>query len=995
MKRLKYSFKNIFGFAALSSMVLAGCTDDVIPGGEAGYVDDFRGAVIYVPNVAGHVQGGATRSEGALTDPNDDEKNIHNLYLFAYPVEGKSGEKKVIKLSDLTKISDTSKPSDLKDYTGYELELADGTYKMYIAANVNFPTADVTTETMISEDNLKIYQPVIPATETVLKRDGLPMSCKNTELDLKYSDETSFHDATDGNGIEVSASKGVVIRADLSFSVAKVRVTLLNDIFPTKLITSTSITNVPAKADLFTESGNQPNLASGAFVKSGYSAWGDIENNDDPLEVAVDNLTLSATAPNTGYIWQGVTYVGEYLFDETDTSVTKPEIKLNFSDGSDKPLNPGSSDQKGLKRSFFYDYVGTPLTEFKVQVQQWNPVTIMGALHGAYYLHVDNTQFEKAVSGEPIAIWFDSNATPTLDSETFEKNGTSYKIYTSKIENDTIYVSLNSRLTNGDETRVGDRYQHFTLTAGTITKQFSVGSIDLKQYLDVDKESEEINVRSIITSGNYSGETSVLVTSNLSKVKISKETDTWNLTNIDQALELTEGEYDVVDGEVRVPIKYKNLNSNTFWNDMNTVSFTVSDPAGVVESKTVNVTIYPATEDYTIYAYAPTWDATHVYIYQCLKLPSTLGATANAPVGDGDGNAALEYSFTGGLAFRGWGVKGKDNVDSNDPSEHMTKAGNFYVFDGTGATTTNSWKPSDANENHYYLIDFYSTHRGTIENCKCGTTIDRGFPGIKMTKVNSDQHPGNGWWKITLTGIAKPGQALLMFQDAYTENNEHKWNEQKRYPAGGKPGIPLFDYPNKIGYINLTDAQPAFMNEKPEITNNSVRLYVYDTEAKGGLNIWPGSGSSDASMTKDNSSVIPLYYYDVPKNTDVYVKWTGGEKKFNISTDTYGNLTDNTTGKLPTTSPGSGVRRVFFNNTGDWNGVQAYCWQNSNNSNKNAEWNDAPGATQVKGKIYYYDISNSTWDRIIFKSKNSVTQTGDCNINTSVLYDKDSNSTSY
>lgn len=120
-------------------------------------------------------------------------------------------------------------------------------------------------------------------------------------------------------------------------------------------------------------------------------------------------------------------------------------------------------------------------------------------------------------------------------------------------------------------------------------------------------------------------------------------------------------------------------------------------------------------------------------------------------------------------------------------------------------------------------------------------------------------YEGNGWWKYTLTGIATPGKALIMFASghSYADN-------MQRYPGQDQVGIPLFDYPNREGWFDLTGSSRQFSSTKPaDIPYRTYRLY-WPKSSYDGINIWynNGSGIINSINASEFGSEGNYYFYD-------------------------------------------------------------------------------------------------------------------------------------
>lgn len=830
MKRLINRYKNLLVIPAIATPLLfaGGCADD-LNGGSSAREDD-KGVVLYVPAAPTGLTRSSmpsTRAAGDVWDLNANEAQIKSLTLVVFPSDG--GAPKAIDLDD----PDQATPSTAEapsGYKGYKLNLENGDYKMYVVANVAITDDDITTEEKLSD--MKI---TVPTTAGSVAENGLPMSCAHS--DMWVDPGTGAYSTAGAGSIQISSTSGTKIRADLTFAVSKVRVTMLNDLMAaTKTVNSTEINNIYSTATLFKD-GALPGftLTDGDFMADakGYHPF-----DASKLTGATDLKTLPVDfteepvdeVPTSGaWAWQGVAYVGERLFTKESSDAAKVNIKFNS--GEDKPLTLGkeygTEDESkfGLRRSYFYDYVGTTNADFELLVQPWDIETISGALHGEYFLHVDKTSLDEVSAGDRKAIWYNSNANLTFDCESFTYEGKDYKVYdiTKNATNDSIYVTVHPSLPyEAYDALKADKskWQYFTVKAGTIEKTIEVKDLSLGLYLDVDVQNVTVDVRLQISSGNYSGRFVIPVRTNLPTFTVeglttlsggaAGEDDNLTIGILDgETFSTYPATVDVPEsGTVNLVVNFKGLNDgDTFWSKNQTLTFNVVRGDGE-ETQTVNVNVLPSVDDYKIYLYAPDWTTPHIYVYQCLKLPSTHADYPNAPVGISADASALEYSFTGAVAFRGWNVAGDDGNNYNDPTGNTHADGTFRVFDE--GVNTGSWSPgSEGWLNHYYDSDFCPSYRdGSCAGC---SNIGREWPGVKMKSAATEL--GQGWWEFTLSGVAKPGQALIMFTDA---DGSHNCIAGRRYPADKEPGIPLFDYPDNIGYFDVTSSDKQFTNQKPE-----------------------------------------------------------------------------------------------------------------------------------------------------------------------------------
>lgn len=857
MKRFSTYFRPIFPLAAALALPLAqGCSDDILPDGEGGG-DAERGVVVYVPKVEPGVQlTGSGRTRGALNDYKAKEGDINSLQLFAYPVN--EGDVKVFDLKGDDVKRSSSAP---ENYEGYVLDLTPGDYRLYVVANVDFRDP-----APLSEANLKSY--AVEAPESAEK--GLPMSCANSGMMVSYNGDDSYKSVGE-QGITVAGGATVKVKADLKFAVAKVRVTMLNDLRPGVTLDKAMLDNLGGMSLLMPGTvAGEPGATSMSGPFTEYSYYTLPEMQPDLRKVDVDNMKPTEEPAAEGWAWQGTSYVGERLFSKSDEPST---VTLTFSDSTEKRLIIGTKGE-GVKRSYFYDYVGNSKGEFKLEVQPWDPVTIAGALHGPYFLHVDRTGID-IEAGESASIWYESNAPIECISGTYTPvGGEPIDIYQFSVTDNSISVSVNPKIKAGELEKVKeeDGWKHFTVKAGTILKQIDVNNLDLHEFLTVDVNSVTIDVREQIASGIYSGSFVIPIRTNLERFRIERVS--WEgVAGSEVVLCNPDGSeienFDILPGESGVynlQVRFNGLNDGlAFWQSRRQLQFTVSGTFadGTAVSETVNVNVLASNEDYIIHLYAPGWSSPHIFVYQTLKLPADHKDFPNGAVGDGVGNAALEYSFTGGAAFKGWNVT-TDGINYNNPNDDKVYDGiNYFYTFSEGSISAGNWVVGQSDwGHHYYDMDFCASYRATVDCDQCkDINNSRLWPGIKM------QSEGDGWWVFRLSGIATPGNALIMFTDATTT---HIANGTNRYPGSNEPGVPLFDYPSREGYFSVgSGSTHQFSPTRPDIktptpSENYVTYriqwhYEYSGVKRGYIYIenLPEGSMINGTVTTGNSNFEP------------------------------------------------------------------------------------------------------------------------------------------
>ena len=751
-----------------------------------------------------------------------------------------------------------------------------------------------------------------------IKENGLPMICLASEMLVKYKSDEEFKPA-DG-GVSISSSTNALLHADLSFLCSKVRYTLLfdnttfsKDIFEGKSwnLTAVGASNIfdqPYTLNRTDNSSASSNILSNiSFKEKNYPSDPDYPTEDQAFK---DDLGDAGEGAYDKRCFQGVFYfpANEREDNLTTLSFTAQEQhRENSSVKNGAPLYykmnllPKEVDHSnGMKHAHAYDIVAkvTGLQDIEAQVevvQNWTARTLTYSLMPPTYLKVDKTVVDM-VAGSHTEIEYSTNADAIdIEGPTVQVNGKQVQLYKKiKTEDGKLYVAVNSEVPVSAYDQINtndDKYHEFYIIAGNIRKKIDIENLSLQRFLTVDPINITIDAREKIASGEYSGSIEVTIRTNLDKIYLNTGdkdasgnpirqwyTITKGKSNCLSLINETKGDVaywqnnndqitldDIKDGVIRLKINFANINTNgeTFWNNSKILSFEVScdndgitPGPGYIFPEKVTVNLLPNNDNYTIYFKDnDNWTDPHIYVYQCLELPMSKGST---PVGyyidkgteKENANAALEYLFSGGVMFKGWDY-GANRTSLN--SMNGTMAYGFYIFDGSDDKS--NWNPGSekGNERYYTDLDFNAAHRATgiCQRCK-DEGINNGWPGIGLHKVTPEEDPDNaGWWKYELSGLATPGKALLMFNDG------HEDNYTRRYPQSGENGIPLFDYPNRIGYIDLTYTHSEW---KPNGNNGQDEHRRYNSTI---------SQTSSGGTTEDGISTI---YFTNPKNwSTVYV----------------------------------------------------------------------------------------------------------------------------
>lgn len=791
----------------------------------------------------------ASRAEEKDLDTKAKEGDIHSLWLLAYNTDNR----------DYNVIRQLQSSGQLThEYSEYRIEFKPGKYRIYVVANLDeYITGEIsasTEESYLEKLILNFSPDKLPNTT-----DGLPMACLPAEVD-----------GADTNGcITVEAGTTKTIQTDLTFLCAKVRYTILFDnseggfsreAFGSSAVTfnTASLTGVRKETPLT----DAVNALDDAFEVGAQLRAVTYPNDlSDPKDLS----DLKDAADANKRAWQGTLYIPENLLTGARTilhlgaTLDGNGANLSYTVKLPKNDNETASPKNTLTRGHFYDLVGRVTTigdqiDITASVADWTLQVLTYDLHGPYFLHVDKTEI-KVTAGVETLLMYDTDA-PTLGFESPKYGGTNLDLFQFKpIEQDgKKYISVTTNpAIPAENNRSFDSY--FYIKAANLYKRIEVNPVSLEPFLNVSPTEIEINIAEYIASGDYDAEIPIEFITNLPKVTITQTVGDWSNFPITVEDITTDGTVTYNNTSTRTnTLKITGFN-NGIWTSEQKFQLTYTAENGTnTETRTVKITVKPNILDYVIHLRTTNWARPHIYVYQCLQFPADLSITnrRSKPVGEDSQHAALEYAFTSKIAFKGW--KGYGGPDCNDPTVNADFNGGFYIptsyYNGTDY---GNYKPSNTNR-YYDNMDFSANHRKDITNCiDCKNGDNDQYPGISMI------YEGNGWWKYTLTGIATPGKALIMFANGHTYGDN-----MQRYPGADQVGIPLFDYPSREGWFDLIGSSRQFSSTKPaDIPYRTYRLY-WPKSSYDGINIWynNGSGIINSINASEFGSEGNYYFYD-------------------------------------------------------------------------------------------------------------------------------------
>lgn len=795
-------------------LVTVSCSDEL--GGERTPISSESNLHVLVPTVLS--------SRG--TNPNDasglhtynatvDECQINDLTLYAFPT-GNEG-----KLLIETLPAPLASMMLEQHVANYQLNIEPGTYHIYVVANMNKVLSGKTIQT---ENDLKnIVLNYVAGTEP-----GMPVS---TNIPMIYEPKDVNGNIIDTK-IEKSGDKYTEVAANLKFTCVKVKLNLLfdptaegsafkgksyriKDILAQKLSPSTTLSWNGA----FSNSNVSEDYAKGfenevyvtpseASNKGGYYKAGDWTEKADNANVnnkdiitLVQGATPTAAPQNATDKWlfQGTYYLPErYIANASQQSTLKVNGFVNGSFennytiklGHRQDESPTSTEVPTFPRGTYYEIIGNIKSlgnmtlDCNVSVKDWTPVTIEADFNHTT-LWVSKTK-ASVTSTTTDSIDYESNVMLTeadfgCDEKVTTSSGVKDVIVLSKLDavkNHRITFKINEDIKFSDYNGKYKGTAKVWIKAGNIKKYLDV-TYDASPYFEVNPQEVTIywgsdnNTKVVQFKTNLGGLAFTGNTfSTVGKSTIQASCDTPNTR---------EGTFKIVaiSNPVTTTVHYLTVQPK-------------DSAAGFDFKKKIKVTVKPAVGNYRINFRAIN-DRTH---YK-------------------GGNGTDNYEGT---------LEEKKETD-NVTGENTNWADGWYDL-----------KDKDIpNPDHHYTYVYTQIGEttGTEVNSKVWK-FTKNWPGDKMVA----DYTNVGWYYVDFkeneksneklnengaTGVKtiKPGETLIIFSN---NNNPKQGYTLHRCTHHLEPGIPLFDYEDREGWIvydptsdptwNIYDAMPTIENIK-------------------------------------------------------------------------------------------------------------------------------------------------------------------------------------
>lgn len=784
-------------------LVTVSCSDEL--GGERTPISSESNLHVLVPTVLSSRGTNPDDASGLPTyNATVDECQINDLTLYAFPT-GNEG-----KLLIETLPAPLASMMLEEHVANYQLNIEPGTYHIYVVANMNKVLSGQTIKT---EDALKKIVLDYRPTST----PGMPVC---TNIPMIYEPEKDATGKLAETEIKAAGDKYTEVAANLKFTCVKVKLNLIFDPNDAEVATNFggkpfSINSISAdKLSPFTHlywggkfeapswadkdykdgfSSNTYQTSEGPAVY--YTEWTDnrsasATNNNDDIKGTGDAKNAPDNAAEK-WLFQQTYYLPErYISSESDRSYLTINGKVGNSAVNNYRINLGhkkdetsTTEVPVFPRGTFYEITGAIKTlgnmelDCKVSVKPWETVPIDADFNHTT-LWVSKTE-ANVTSMKNDYITYNSNAGTVGFGCDTKINSKDIIIGTKRGKdangNDSIEFRVNPNIPIKAYAQLVGTAK-FWLKANNLKKYIDV-HYDVKPYLDVTKElviyynkdDKSQNKRTIKWDTNLGG------------IKLDRTTDKKGSSIIKMSVNSS----DDATGTFTVTATENPVTTTIH-------EFTVTSKDGSMPQK-VRVKVSPPIGDYRIY-------------FRAINDRSKY----NGGNGSDNFQGILTEEGTNNWSD-GW------NEDAKDTSDPITKSHYIYVYTQIGETedavTGKGWvftKESD-DRNGWPGVEMVADETNTGWYYK-------NFPVDAKSVLNTNESKGQR--------TIKPGETLIMFSNNTYQDQGYSLH---RCPHHLEPGIPLFDYEDREGWIvydPTSDPIWRVHDDMPEIENIEFKVYT-------------------------------------------------------------------------------------------------------------------------------------------------------------------------
>ena len=838
-------------------LVTVSCSDEL--GGERAPISSESNLHVLVPTV---LSSRGTRADDASGLPTYnatvDECQINDLTLYAFPTGNEGGELLVETL-----------PAPLatmmveQHVANYQLNIEPGTYHIYVVANMNQVLSGKNIQT--ENDLKKIVLDYRPTSTT-----GMPVC---TNIPMIYEPEKDASGNLAETEIKAAGDKYTVVAANLKFTCVKVKLNLIFDSSNSDVATNFggktfSINSISAKklspfthlywggkfeaptwADKdYADKDYKDGISSTSYVSQlsegpavYYADWTD--NRFAPATNNKDDIVGKGTPtedPAAGkWLFQQTYYLPErYISSAADRSYLTINGKVGGTAVNNYRINlghkkdePSPTEVPVFPRGTFYEITGAIKTlgnmelDCKVSVKPWEMETISADFNHTT-LWVSKT---KASVTSTTADSIDYKSNVMLTEADF---GCDEKVTTSSGEKEIVLTKLDAvkhRITFN--INKGIQFSDYKGNyKGTAKVWIKAGNI--KKYLDVAYDASpyfEVNPQEVTIYWGSDNNTKV----------VQFKTNLGGLAFTDNVTSSTVGKSTIqasCDNPYTPEGTFKiKATTNPVTTTVHYLTVQPKEPAeGFDFVKKIKVTVKPAVGNYRINFRAIN-DRAH---YK--------GGESNGTDNyKGTPEEKKEETYNGDIGNTNWADGWLDLSDDNDKRIYIPQTDNHrvYVYTQIGETT------------------------GAVASSKVWR-FSGNWPGDQMVEDNTNvgwyykDFPKDAQSKYTEFGATgprtiKPGETLIMFSN----NTNTNWGfTLHRCPHHLEPGIPLFDYEDKEGWIvydPTSDPTWNIYDNMPTIENIPFTIYT-KFQTYGWFNVYGAANgkNNDNNNTERESFTI-------------------------------------------------------------------------------------------------------------------------------------------
>ena len=831
-------------------LVTVSCSDEL--GGERAPISSESNLHVLVPTV---LSSRGTRADDASGLPTYnatvDECQINDLTLYAFPT-GNEG-----KLLVETLPAPLATMMVEPHVANYQLNIEPGTYHIYVVANMNKVLSGKTIQT---EDELqKIVLDYRPTSTT-----GMPVC---TNIPMIYEPEKDAAGNLAETEIKAAGDKYTEVAANLKFTCVKVKLNLIFDPsiaeFGGKAFSINSIS--ADKLSPFThlywggkfEAPTWPNNEDKEEYKTGiqktlydsqtsetlvyYNDWSDnrsasATNNNDDIK---GTGTAEKVSPAGKWLFQQTYYLPErYISSAADRSYLTINGNVGGSVDNNYRINLGhkkdeTSTVPVFPRGTFYEITGAIKTlgnmelDCKVSVKPWEMETISADFNHTT-LWVSKT---KASVTSTTADSIDYKSNVMLTEANF---GCDEKVTTSSGEKDVIVLSKLDAVKNHRITFNINKDIQFSDYKGNYkgTAKVWIKAGNIKKYLDVEYDASpyfEVNPQEVTIYWRSDNSTKLVqfktnlgglaFTNNVTSSSVGK-------SNIKASCDnpyTPEGTFKIeaTSDPVTTTVHYLTVQPK-------------ESPEGFNFVKQIKVTVKPAVGNYRINFRAIN-DRAHY----------TGGESNGTDNYKGTPEEKKEETYNGNIGNTNWADGWLDLSDDNDKQIYIPQRDShrIYVYTQIGETDK-----AVANSPAWKFSANWPGDQMVADNTNVGWYYKDFSKDFESTSTE---------FGATGTRTLKPGETLIMFSN----NTNTNWGfTLHRCPHHLEPGIPLFDYEDKEGWIvydPTSDPTWNIYDDMPTIENINFTIYT-KFQTYGWFNVYGAANgkNNDNNNTERESFTI-------------------------------------------------------------------------------------------------------------------------------------------